>query len=226
MRRPRRRDHVVVVPRATSPRRRGERGFTLIEVLITLSILGIIGAVIPAAMSVGIRTLGTKETQGHLTASHDVLSLQKALADDLSRATCISNGTTQVPQSPLCISLPSSSCSGTGLILCVGFRDIAGSGSCHLDVYRQQTNAANGQASIVRNESVAASGGLISASNVTVLGGGTTVQTASITAEEQGESPSWGDMVVSVKVIRGVDTATLVLQPFTADPVLSQVSPC
>lgn len=66
---------------------RDERGFTLVEVLIAVTVLGIIVAALGAAFSVGLRTMDG--TANRLAGSMDAQLLGFYLPDDVASATTI-----------------------------------------------------------------------------------------------------------------------------------------
>lgn len=189
-------------------------------------ILTLIGATIPAAISVGLRTLGSNGTSGHLTASHDILALQQEVSKDVDRATCMATGSAAAVG--VCAkSLLSVAPCPSGAMLCVSW--VNGSDAlCHVAVYQQVTNALNHEVSITRAESKITAGTAVAvgAHNVTVLGGGTLVPAATFAAVDSDEPLTWGNILVRVTATRTNDTATLTLSPFVSDPSLGLSSVC
>ncbi|MGO8685957.1 MAG: type II secretion system protein J [Candidatus Dormibacteria bacterium] len=76
-------------PRPKHPRRRGQDGFTLIEVLVSVAILTIIGGVFGGVFGVGYKTLGPQGSGARLAASSDLMSFEQLLSRDVSQASCV-----------------------------------------------------------------------------------------------------------------------------------------
>jgi prepilin-type N-terminal cleavage/methylation domain-containing protein len=77
-----------VTPRRGS--RAGERGFTLVELLVCLALLAIVGSVMGVVFTVGMRAiLAPGASRDRLTAASDAISVQQLLSTDVHRATCI-----------------------------------------------------------------------------------------------------------------------------------------
>ncbi len=74
---------------ARHARRRGQRGLTLIELLVTLSVLAVIGGSLVGALSVGLRLLGPAGAPARLTGSHDLLAFEQQIGADIARADCL-----------------------------------------------------------------------------------------------------------------------------------------
>jgi prepilin-type N-terminal cleavage/methylation domain-containing protein len=212
-----------------------EHGLTLTEMLVTLAIMTIIGGSIPAAMSIGIRTLGDNGTSGHLASSHDVLALQQQVSTDVNRSACLVNGDpTQPPIGTCGNSLPTAgSCTG---LLCVAWLD-ATDKTCHVTTYASTTNALNNEVGITRTESVVTSTSPLTLKsvgqhNVTRLGDGTSLPTHAallpVDPEEvqvQGKL-TWDNVLVSMTVTRRNDSATLTMRPFVDNPSLAKSASC
>lgn len=161
--------------------RRGEAGFTLIEILVSLTILGLIASAIAGAFSVGIHTVAPGGARDRLAGAGDLAVLEQLLGKDGARATCI---TAQDPTSgtwtiygmssspvPTCTSTTgyakvpgcSSSPPPSGLVLCIGWVQMGTTApafldsTCHVAVYSTKapvapaTPAATG-AIVVRTE--------------------------------------------------------------------------
>lgn len=73
-------------------RLRDDEGFTLIEMLVTIVILGIISAAIVTAIIVGLRT--TDDTGRRLSESHDAQLVQVYVPNDVQSATFVSSSDT------------------------------------------------------------------------------------------------------------------------------------
>ncbi len=77
-----------------------EQGFTLIEILVSLSILAIIAGAIAAAFSVGLATLTPGGPQARLAGAHDLAFLEQILGKDGARAACITVNSSVYGQTP------------------------------------------------------------------------------------------------------------------------------
>jgi len=123
--------------------RAGERGFTLVEVLVSLAVLSIVGAVMGVVFSVGMRAiLAPGASQDRLAASSDAITVEQLLSEDVDRASCI-----HFPNAPQ----DSGSCDGSSLpfqgqcgrgadLLCIGWPDLANLGQCDMSLYALSAN--------------------------------------------------------------------------------------
>lgn len=125
-------------------RRDGEGGFTLIEAIVSMSVLALIASALGAVYTVALRTIGTGAQSvcaasagcpsNRLAAAHDVSVFEQLLGQDGTRAACIwvpslgtakygscSAGFTKVTQ-----------CSSAAV--CLGWPQVSTS-SCHVAVY-------------------------------------------------------------------------------------------
>jgi prepilin-type N-terminal cleavage/methylation domain-containing protein len=117
--------------------RAGERGFTLIEVLVSLALLSIIGAVMGVVFSVGMSAIAAPgASRDRLASASDAIAIQQLLAQDVHRATCI-----QVPSAGVYGSCATESartqfdgrCSSSEL--CIEWPDLATAGQCDMALY-------------------------------------------------------------------------------------------
>jgi prepilin-type N-terminal cleavage/methylation domain-containing protein len=70
--------------------RTGERGFTLVEMLVCLALLALIGTVMGIVFSVGLRAIvAPGASKDRLAASSDAIAVQQLLSTDVNRASCI-----------------------------------------------------------------------------------------------------------------------------------------
>jgi prepilin-type N-terminal cleavage/methylation domain-containing protein len=123
----------------THRRHRGQRGFTLMEMVVTLTILGVLSGVVGASFSVGFKTLGVGGSGDRLAGAHDQMVFEQLLAKDVSRSACILLGSAQSYGS--CSRLQAAkACSSTD-ILCVGWP--LPDGSCRLAAYGISTKHAH-----------------------------------------------------------------------------------
>lgn len=72
-----------------SPRRRGETGLTLIEMIVALAIVAIMAGALGAIFSVGLITLKPNGTTDRLAGANDFSVLEQQLGRDGGRAACI-----------------------------------------------------------------------------------------------------------------------------------------
>ncbi len=117
--------------------RRGERGFTLIEVLVSLALLSIIGAVMGVVFSVGMSAIAAPgASRDRLTSASDAIAIQQLVAQDLARATCI-----KVPSASAhgscALESPGSQFAGqcSASELCVEWPDLASPDQCDMALY-------------------------------------------------------------------------------------------
>jgi prepilin-type N-terminal cleavage/methylation domain-containing protein len=129
--------------RRQSPARVGERGFTLIEVLVSLALLSIVGILVGVIFSVGMRSLlAPGASQDRLAAASQTITVQQLLSGDVDRATCIGylpsasggwgNCDTARPFGGNC------ALSGAAVesVLCLTWPDLTRTGECSVVVYQ------------------------------------------------------------------------------------------
>jgi prepilin-type N-terminal cleavage/methylation domain-containing protein len=129
------------VPHKASPRprRRGQHGMTLTELLVVMTVLAVIGGSIAGAFSIGLKILAPGGAQAQLTGSHDLISFEQQIGSDVAHAVCFAApGQTAIPTGGCTASVqkaPSSTCS-SGYQLCLAYY-VPGVGSCHTITYSQ-----------------------------------------------------------------------------------------
>ena len=183
-------------------RRRAQRGMTLIELLVSLSILALIGVALTAAVDVGLRTLGAGGVPDRLRASGDALAVERALSEDVSRAGCVVTPAATLGACP--VTLPAFCAAGSPI--CLAWPDPAG--GCDAVRYR----LAGG---VLWRDSLTAAGAAASAEL------GRQVDTLSADAVA---AAGWTD-AVTVDLGAG-PAASLQRTAFTARPLVTEPRPC
>ena len=115
------------------PRSRdGERGFTLVEVLVSMALLAIVGALMVVIFGVGMRAiLAPGASQDRLRAASNTMTLEQLLSEDVDRATCIQvsgdwyGGCSNIQLNGSCASAA----------VCIGWPDLAIAGQCDATTY-------------------------------------------------------------------------------------------
>ena len=135
-------------PAQRTKRRDGESGFTLIEAIVSMSVLALIASALGAVYTVAIRTIGTGAQSAcaasagcptnRLSAAHDVSVFEQLLGQDGTRAACI-----WVPSLPPPLGTTKYGSCSTGFTkvtqcasaaVCLGWPQVSTS-SCHVAVY-------------------------------------------------------------------------------------------
>jgi hypothetical protein len=203
-------------------------GLTLIELIVSISILAIIGGVVATAFSVGLTILRPGGPQSRLFASDSVMVMEQVLGRDGARASCI-----QVPPSGTrygsCSAAHFSLVNCPAADLCFGWPQVSDQ-SCHVADYRV------GNAVIAtRTEYVA--GNLVpsSSSTLTREAAVTIAVGAPTTITPAGETYAWVRALPVAVTATGVvnpPSQALTLHPVATDPAgaSSQItltgSPC
>jgi prepilin-type N-terminal cleavage/methylation domain-containing protein len=198
-------------------RRTSERGFTLIEAVVSIAILSIVAGTMATVFSVGFHVVAAGGPKDRMTGAHDFMVLEQALGKDAARAACFQvQGTVYGQTSSTCSSSSAygqvSGCSSA--LLCIGWPDV-GESSCHVAVYVQSAGI------VRRTESRVSGGGVVS-----VGSGRLTEDTVIITlSNPQTTAPSgyrWlrslPITVTATGVTAGQFSQTLTLHPVATDP--------
>lgn len=205
--------------RGHRPPRRGEAGFTLIEVIVSIAILMIIGGVIGVVFAAGLRTLSPTGPQPRLLAAHDLMIIEQTLGRDGARATCI-----KVPPSGAVYPNPGCSnpngftnapCPSTAL--CFGWIQWTNPSmaTCEVAVYTTS-------GTITRTEYAISSSGAATAVASVALA---PVQAATLsivavqTNHPAGQTYTWvSSLAIGIATFTSGPTQQLTLQPVATDP--------
>ena len=123
--------------KAKRSRRAGERGFTLIEVIVSLVIVALISGAVAGIFAVSLRILGSGGPQTRLFGSHDLMILEETLGQDGARAACMKIAGTAYGS---CGSgFAKVTCTSTDL--CIGWPQLSGP-ACHIADYAAGANSA------------------------------------------------------------------------------------
>lgn len=82
-------NHASASHRAGRRRHEGQLGLTLIELLVSMTILAIIGGSIAGAFAIGFVTLSPTGAQAKLVGNHDLLAFEQQIGADVARADCL-----------------------------------------------------------------------------------------------------------------------------------------
>jgi hypothetical protein len=123
---------------------------TLIELLVTMTILATIVGSIGGAFAIGFRVLGPGSAPAQLTGNNDLIAFEQQIGADINRAVCLASpgppAQTAIPtggcknsiqNSPSTCGAPFSSANPTGYLLCLAWY-VPGS-ACHTITYSQMT---------------------------------------------------------------------------------------
>jgi prepilin-type N-terminal cleavage/methylation domain-containing protein len=207
---------------AQRPARRRERGFTLIEMVVTMGVVTLLMGAIAGSFSVASKIMRPGGAQDRLAGAQDGMVLEQVLSRDVSRAACLKVGTgtakgsCSVGFANSSIGGASGACSASTTVMCIAWpwlSDPAGA-SCRVAVYTKDTT--NSKAVISRAEWRVASGAA------------TSVQTVRQTTNPVGftvsplPSGGWSTVVVTATVTGNLtvnnSSVTLALRPLAADP--------
>ena len=216
--------------RTSGPGRRhcGESGFTAIELLISVALLAVIALIISTAYEAGLKAVGTGGAGDRLAGSHDQMTLEQQLGQDVARAACI-----KVPgsagygscsfgfsNSRMCPATVVVGPITTSTVLCIGWPRIADL-SCHVAVYTQSNDR-----TVDRFENIISPAGVVSA--YAGAWKGTTdgvspapVPTVSLVSPSPSGYPWVGGIsatITSTGVVLNAPGGTFALRPLAVDP--------
>ena len=115
---------------------RGQTGFTLIEVIVSIVILTIVGGVVSTLFGVGIKAVAPNGPQGRMLGAHDLEILEQTLGQDGARAACIqvpTSGTRYGSCAHGFATVASAHCLAAST-LCLGWPQVS-TNTCHVAVY-------------------------------------------------------------------------------------------
>jgi prepilin-type N-terminal cleavage/methylation domain-containing protein len=203
------------------PRSRGgERGFTLVELLVSMALLAIIGTVMGVVFSVGMRAiLAPGASHDRLDAASNTITVEQFLTEDVDRATCI-YVPSQPPTSPWHGGCSNMQTGGSCLAssLCLGWPDLATTpDQCDVAIY----DFSSSPSQVTRTELLGQEQGLV-----------TTIDQVSVTAtfSTSGWPPLDLKLTATDAQLANPPTVRLQLQPFASQPWpisgLTTDSPC
>jgi prepilin-type N-terminal cleavage/methylation domain-containing protein len=207
---------------AQRPARRLQRGFTLIEMVVTMGVVTLLMGAIAGSFSVASKIMRPGGAQDRLAAAQDGMVLEQVLSRDVSRAACIkvgagtAKGTCSVGFANTSISGASGACSAVTTVICVAWpwlADPAGA-SCRVAAYTKDSASS---VAVVRRVEWRV-----------VSGTATSMQTLRQTTNPVGftvgplSSGAWSTVVVTATVTGNLalnnPSVTLALRPLAADP--------
>jgi prepilin-type N-terminal cleavage/methylation domain-containing protein len=134
-------------------RHSSQLGMTLMELLVTVTILGTIVASLAGAFAIGFHVLNAGAAPAQLTGNNDLIAFEQQIGADINRAVCLASPgpptqtpiptggcTKSVQKSPSTCGSPFSGGNPTGYRLCLAWY-VAGSTTCHTVTYSQQPSS-------------------------------------------------------------------------------------
>lgn len=201
-----------------------QRGMTLIELLITIGLVGILMGAVVIGFDIGIKAVGHGGAGDRAAAARDLSSFEQQLSMDISRAGCISVGSTAYGACSHSVA-PSgtviSACASAKL--CVAWSQIVGSPGapvgCHIDAYTQPGGA---KAKVIRTEYLGSTSTALHGASVTTADGVTLAIATSPPPQPPFSGTQWVAQVTATitgaGVVNSPPSAVLQMQPMTADP--------
>jgi prepilin-type N-terminal cleavage/methylation domain-containing protein len=205
-------------------RHRHQLGMTLMELLVTMSILATIVGSIAGAFAIGFHVLNPANAPAQLIGNNDLIAFEQQIGGDVNNAVCLAS-----PGPPAQIAIPSGGCvnsvqknpstcgsplsiaNPTGYLLCLAWY-VPGTATCHTVTYAQMA----GSGIILRTDS---------AGNRSRVGTGGLSLTATWTAASTTTNGyQWTTQVMVTLTQRGAQVAkpqstTFYLAPLVADPL-------
>jgi prepilin-type N-terminal cleavage/methylation domain-containing protein len=213
-------------------RREGEGGFTLIEAIVSMSVLALIASALGAVYTVALRTIGSGAQSActasggcpsnRLAAAHDVSVFEQLLGQDGARAACIwvpSLGATKYGSCSVGFSKVTQ-CSSAAV--CFGWPQVSTS-ACHVAVY--STTGTGTTLAIKRTEySVPVSSGVVAAFVATPVTAGTVAvafPSGGFKATLDPDGHMWVRTLTAQVTPTGITNGqaqTIALHPLSTDP--------
>lgn len=141
------------VLRGFGPRRvrhRRQLGMTLMELLVTMSILATIVGSIAGAFTIGFHVLNPANAPARLTGNNDLIAFEQVIGADINRAVCLAAPGQQTIPTGGCQTTTLTACR-SGFLLCLAWY-IPGSTTCHTVTYSRMASG-----TILRSDSAATS---------------------------------------------------------------------
>jgi prepilin-type N-terminal cleavage/methylation domain-containing protein len=215
-------------------RRRTERGFTLVELLVAIGLMTLVMAALMAGFQVGIKALGTGGAPDRAAGAHDLSSFEQQLSMDVTRASCISVGSSAYGACAHSVAPGGTviaSCSSA--VLCVAWPQYSGNANpgisaigCLFDAYTQPGGSGK---KVVRTEYVVMQGTAQSLARVNVTtADGVQSLAPTVTSTSTSSGVVWVSsiqMTVTATGVKGGSTrpsGTLQMRPLTVDPGAQQ----
>lgn len=114
---------------------------TIVELLVSITILAAIGGALGGAFAAGLHVLAPTGAQARLVGSHDLLAVEQQVSADVARASCIGNGggSETIPSGGCTASAFPHNCGPQPYQLCVAWYS-PGDQSCHTVIYAYKYN--------------------------------------------------------------------------------------
>lgn len=157
--------------RGPRSRRPGQRGFTLIEVLIGITVISMLGGALAVAAGMGIRALGQGGANDRAGGAHDLSAFEQQVSADVSRSVCLAVGGSTYGACSHSVRPGSviAQCQAGAAVLCAAWNQLSDSPpSCHLATYSRDAGG-----TVLRTEYLVSGGGVsrTAAHNVTSIDG-------------------------------------------------------
>jgi prepilin-type N-terminal cleavage/methylation domain-containing protein len=213
-------------------RHRHERGFTLIEIVVSMSVLAIMAGAIMGAYTLALRTIATNSQStcsvsagcptDRLAAAHDVSVFEQQLGQDGARAACILVPSLGATKYGSCSAGFGKVTSCSSAVACFGWPQVSDS-SCHVALY--SATGTGTRLSVTRAEyAVPVSTGIakrVFATPLTIGTVGLTFPSSGFNAPSDPDGHSWVRVVtarVTPTAITNGQSQTIAIHPLSTDP--------